>query len=425
MTQLESVRWARDVPVRYEADVAVVGGGIAGACAACAAAARGARVILVERSAVAGGVLTSGGVGNWCGGVEGNGEVFDEIRTHLAAFGALGPFRQDAHGQVTQVFDHELLAVVLQEMLLRRGVRLLLHTQFVDVRAAGGRIAECVVAGPSGPEALRARVFVDCTGEGLLAHRAGFATMKGRDSDGLTLPMSMMFFIREAPEPFAPQAPDGWFEPIRRKEDLPMHSFWPNGPGERAVKVKVPRFDSTDTESLTAAEVFGRRRAMQVLDYYQRVEGKRWLYDHCSPIVGIREGRRIVGDYVLTVDDLRAGRRFDDAVARGGFYLDAVRPDDDSRESVVPRDQRAVPPYQIPLRSLVARDGRNLLMAGRCLSADQLALSSARVAATGAMMGQAAGIAAAQAAAAGCDVRQLDPADVRRAVLAAGARLDV
>ncbi len=107
-------------------------------------------------------------------------------------------------------------------------------------------------------------------------------------------------------------------------------------------------FDSTDTESMTAAEIAARRRMLEVLSYFQAVEGKDWRFDHCSPIIGIREGYRIVGRYQLRVDDLRAGREFDDAVAR---------------------------------------DGRNLLMAGRCMSADQLALSSARVTTTCSMMG--------------------------------------
>jgi hypothetical protein len=147
--------------------------------------------------------------------------------------------------------------------------------------------------------------------------------------------------------------------------------------------------------------------------------------DHCSPIIGIREGARIVGDYVLTVDDLRAGRTFDDAVARGTFYLDGHKPDDDKRTYILPKDQLAVPPYQIPLRSLLARDGKNLMMAGRNLSADQLALSSARVSTSAAMMGQAAGIAAAMAAGKSCDPRDLDPAEVRRVVCERGAKLDV
>jgi hypothetical protein len=204
-----------------------------------------------------------------------------------------------------------------------------------------------------------------------------------------------------------------------------MTSKWPNGPGSDALKIKIPMFDSTDTESLTAAEIRARRRMMEVLDYYQRIEKKPWRLDHCSPIIGIREGCRIVGDYILKVEDLRAGRAFDDAVARGTFYLDAHKPDDDKRTYILSESERQVPPYQIPLRSLIARDGRNLMMAGRCFSADQLALSSARVSTSSSMMGQAAGIAAAMSTRKRCDPRQLDPADVRKIVEGRGARLAV
>jgi hypothetical protein len=238
--------------------------------------------------------------------------------------------------------------------------------------------------------------------------------------------MSMMCFVRHVSSDNArAQLPAGWFEPVRTAEDLPMTSIWPNGPGGNALKIKIPMFDASDTESLTAAEIRARRRMMEVLDYYQRVDVRNWLFDHCSPRIGIREGRRIVGDYVLTVDDLRAGRTFEDAIARGVFYLDGHKPDDDKRTYILPKDQLTVPPYQIPFRSLLPRDAANLLVAGRCLSADQLALSSARVMTTCSMMGQAAGVAAALAASRRCGPRDLDPIDVRKTVVERGARLDV
>lgn len=409
--------WNRRVPVRYEADVAVIGGGIAGVSAACAAARSGAKTVLVERFAVTGGDLTSGGVANFCGQLQGQGEVFDEILRDLLTFKALEPGKT--------VFHYEILAVVLQELLLRRHVKLLLHTRFVDTAVREGRLTECILCGKSGPEALRAKQFIDCTGEADVARTAGFATVKGRTEDGLPLPMSMMFFVRHVGKDAVPQLPEGWFSPPRRAEDLPMTSIWPDGPRGNAIKIKVPKFDATDTESLTAAEIHGRRRMMEVLDYYQRVEKRPWRLDHGSPIIGIREGCRVVGDYVLTVDDLRAGRTFDDAVARGTFYLDGHKPDDDKRTYILPKDQLQVPPYQIPLRSLLVRDGKNLLAAGRCFSADQLALSSARVSTTCSMMGQAAGIAAALAALRGCDPRDIDPHEVRRTVEARGAKLAV
>ena len=424
---MQQVTWQRSVPVRYEADVAVIGGGIAGVSAAAAAARSGASVVLVERFGVTGGNMTVGGVANFCGETAGQGEVFDEILGHLEQFDAIVPYQPFAYGGCqSRVLDHEILAVILQEVLLKRGVKLLLHTRFVDVIERRGRLAEAIVAGASGPEALRARQFIDCTGDGLVAKAAGYAVEKGRAEDQLQLPMSLMFFVREMGEPVADQLPEGWFDPVRAREDLPMTSpNWPNGPRGRAIKLKVPMFDSTDTESMTAAEIAARRRMLEVLSYFQAVEGKDWRFDHCSPIIGIREGYRIVGRYVLSVDDLRAGREFDDAIARGVFYLDGHKPDDDKRTYILPKEELYVPPYQIPFRCLVPRDARNLLMAGRCLSAEQLALSSARVTTTCSMMGQAAGIGAAMAVAGNTDAAGIDPLEVRRVVEQSGAHLGV
>jgi hypothetical protein len=421
--------YRRAVPVRYEADVAVIGGGIAGVSTACAAARSGARVILVERMAVAGGDLTVSGVNAFCGETRGQGEVFDHIVADLTAFGAIARYHPYAalSKHEFRLIDHEILAVVLQELLLRRRVKLLLHTRFVDACVRKRYVTECIVCGKSGPEAVRARVFVDATGEADLAHAAGFESAKGRPGDGLSLPMSLMFFVREvARGKFRRQVPHGRFERFSRKEDLPMVSVWPAGPGRKAIKAKVAGFDATDTESLTAAEIRGRQRMMAVLDYFQRVEKRPWLFDHASPVIGIREGRRIVGEYVLTEADVRQGRAFDDAIARGVFYLDAHDPATDKRVDQIARPgDRLVPPYHIPFRSLIVRGAANLLAAGRCLSADHIAQSSARVATTCSMMGQAAGIAAAMAATKRCVVAGLDPTAVQKIVEKRGANLRI
>lgn len=418
-----SFTWSRRIPLRYQADVAVIGGGIAGVAAACSAAQSGASVILLERFAVTGGNLTSGGVASFCGETSGQGRVFDEMIADLEKFAAIAPYQRYPDLEA-RVFDHSILAIVLQEMLLRYGVKLLLHTQFVDAINQEGRITDCMVSGPSGPEGLHATQYIDCSGEAALVHTAGFETMKGRPEDGLQLPMSMMFFVRHvAPKLAAPQAPEGWFDVIRQKDELPMTSLWPNGPGSNALKIKIPGFDASDTESMTLAEIQGRRRMMQVLDYYQRIEKKPWRLEYCSPRIGIREGRRVVGDYVLTVDDLRAGRKFADAIAVGVFYLDGHKPDDDKRTYLLPADQLAVPPYQIPFRCLLVQRAKNVLTAGRCFSATQLALSSSRVSTTCAMLGQAAGIAAGLAVEKRCDPRDLEPVEIRSIVERRGAVL--
>lgn len=413
-----SVTLSRQVPLRYEADVVVIGGGIAGVATACAAARSGVRVLLVERFAVTGGMLTTGGVANFCGQLTGQGEVFDQILADLRAFGAIEPNKP--------VFHYEILALILQEMLLARKVKLLLHTRFVDAIERDGRITEAIVCGKSGLEAIRGKIFIDASGEADLARACGFSVMKGRPEDGLQLPMSVMFFVRHLQAgDKRPLLPKGWLHPVRTKKELPMTSVWPDGARSNALKVKIPMFDSTSTESLTAAEIQARRRMMEVLDYYQRVEKKEWMLDHCSPVIGIREGCRVTGDYVLSLADLRTGRSFEDAVARGTYQLDGHKPDDDKRTYILPENQLQVPPYQIPLRSLIAKDGKNLIMAGRCFSADQLALSSARVSTSAAMMGQAAGVAAALCVAKACDPRQLDPAQVRKILEERGAQLAV
>ena len=292
------IYWNRSVPVRYETDVAVIGGGIAGVSAACAAAKSGVKVVLVERFAVTGGNATTGGVASFCGETAGQGEVFDAIITDLEEWNAIAPYKPN-NCQKARIFDHHILAIVLQELLLRDKVKLLLHTRFVDVYQKAGRISDCIICGKSGPEALRAKIFIDCTGEAEVAHAAGLETIKG---NGYQLPMSMMGFVREVAKPEV-QIPEGWFQAIRNDNDLPMVSIWSNGPGGKTLKIKIPMFDSTDTESMTAAEIRARRRMMEVLEYYQQTGKKAWRFDGCSPQIGIREGRRIIGEYILTVDD--------------------------------------------------------------------------------------------------------------------------
>jgi hypothetical protein len=415
-----SVSLKRNIPVNYNADVVVIGGGIAGVSAACSAANSGASVILIERFGTLGGMLTTGGVAHFCGQIEKQGEVFDEILNDLKKYNSLG------EGDRESIFNYEILAFTIQEMLLRKNVKYLLHTRLVDVLSKGNEITECIISGKSGLEAIRGKVFIDCSGDADLARLAGIPTMKGDGKTGYQLPMSKMFFVREVEEnEFAGQVAKDWPTRIREKDDLPMTSVWPDGPGGRAIKIKIPMLDSTSTEELSTAEIRGRQRTMDVLSYYQEQEKKNWRLTHSATIIGIREGCRIEGDYILKTDDLRAGKAFDDGVARGTFYLDGHGLTDDKRTYILPKDELKVPPYQIPFRSLIAKDADNLLMAGRCFSAEQLALSSARVSTSCSMMGQATGIAAALSINKQTKIRNLDYSEIKNEVLSRGADLDV
>lgn len=416
----KTVLLKRKIPARYSFDVVVIGGGISGISAACSAAMSGASVILIERFGSLGGMLTTGGVAHFCGQIEMQGEVFDEILYELKRFNSLG------EGNRPSVFNYEILALVLQEMLLKRNVKILLHTRLVDVMIKGNNITECIISGKSGLEAVSGKVFIDCSGDADLARYAGVSTIKGDDKTGFQLPMSKISFVREVEEQeYVQQVVDDWPNRILNKEDLPMTSIWPDGPGGKALKIKIPMFDSTSTEGLINAEIQAKRRTMDVLYYYQAIEKRKWRLSNSATIIGIREGCRIEGDYVLKVDDLRAGKAFEDGVARGTFYLDGHGLTDDKRTYILPKDELNVPPYQIPMRSLISKDADNLLMAGRCMSADQLALSSARVSTSCSMMGQATGIAAAMAINKRTKIRNLDYTEIKNEVLSRGAQLDV
>ena len=399
---------------RDHCDVLVAGGGIAGFCAAIAARRAGARVLLVEEMGCLGGNATSGGVGAFCGETRGQGAVFDDIITRLERLDAIAQYKRYEEREARQ-FDHQVLAYVLQEMAAEAGVEVLLFTHAAAAVRERERVSAVILSNRSGLSLAPARVIIDATGEACVARAVGLPVQP--DGTG-ALPMSVMFFMREVKEPEAlsPAAADA-----ELAGDPPMISRWPEPHGKLGVKVKVVGYDAADGDSLTQAEMAGRRMAWRVANHLRAGDLAAHVFDHFSARIGIREGRRILGDYTLTEQDLRAGRRFDDGIALGRFYLDYHDPSTPRRVSRFDRAHAQVPPYHIPYRCLIARGARNVLAAGRCFSADRVALSSARVMTTCAMMGQAAGLAAAMAAHG--DVRSISAAALAESLRGRGAEL--
>jgi hypothetical protein len=393
-------------------DVVVTGGGMAGFGAACAAARRGARTLLIERFAQLGGMGSIGGVGNWCycGPLEGQGRVFDDAWAAMKRLRSLGP----EHGwpikltapplvRENNLFDHNTLPFVLQQLCEVSGVDLLFQTEVVDVIRSGEDVQAVVVHNRSLLQAVSARVVVDASGDGIAAQHAGAAVLD-RDDPAL-LPSSLMIYLRDVGHPVEQELLDG--DPFTT-DTVPRHSLAEEPDGKLSVKCFVAGYDTGSGAGHSLAEQRSRAGVPALVRYLQDTRYPTHKLDYVAPALGTREGRRIAGDYVLTVDDIDRERRFPDAVAFGAFTIDT------SNKAV----DRMVPPYQIPLRSLMVAGVRNMLVAGRCFSADRLAMSSARVMATSCMMGQAAGITAALACRDGAPIRAVDPSRVRERLMA-------
>lgn len=449
--------YTRTIPVADPTDVLVVGSGPAGLAAAVAAARSGATVRLVERFGFLGGNLTAGLVGPCMTSFSLDGQtqlvrgVFDEfIRRMEARGGAVHPsqtkggtpysgFIRYGHDAVTP-FDPEAAKRVAQEMVLGEDVDLLLHTWAVDAVVEDGAIQGVVVVNKSGMSYLGATTVIDATGDGDVAALSGAEFAKGRDSDGLMQPMTLFFRIGqvddEAVEQYKREHPEELFpfqsiveEATRTgRYTLPRRGvqlFKTLEPGVwRINTTRVLGLDGTDAADLTRGEIAARRQVDVLMDFFKReLPGLAdcQLIDTAATI-GVRESRRITGEYQLTLEDLVAGRHFDDVIAAAGYPVDIHSPSSDQG----PFDD-GIPPtaneYQIPYRSLVPAEVDGLLVTGRCISATHEALAAVRVMPPSFAMGEAAGIAAAQAAATGGPVRSVDLPQVQAELLHRGAYL--
>ncbi|MFW5856887.1 MAG: FAD-dependent oxidoreductase [Planctomycetota bacterium] len=395
-----------------DTEVLVCGGGLAGIGAAVAAARAGAKVLLVERSEILGGLGAGGGVGGFAaarGGHVGQGRVFADILAGLRAYGALGeehgwPVRPNPEwGCENWLFDHQVLPLVLQEICLDAGVRLRFATTAVGVDRDGDAIDRVRLHGRSLGESVAARVVVDATGDGIVARLAGAEVLPDDPGFPGVIQPSFMIFLRRVDTPRPQPVPSARLYADRATPD---YSVWREEHGRVGLKLKLfdTPFDTGDAEGYNACTMAMRTRIPEVVRHFQETQDAHYVFDYASPLLGIREGRRITGDHVLTIDELRAGARFPDAVAYGTFTVDANR----TRE--------ILPPYQIPYGSLVATGLENCFVPGRCFSADRMALSSARVMPTCCLMGNAVGLAAAEAVGTGRPVRSVDTAVVREAL---------
>jgi hypothetical protein len=416
--------------IEKEVDVLVAGAGAAGIGAAIAAARNGARVLLVERHGFLGGVAALG----YCfhtffshRGEKVVGGIAEEIIQRLIPLkGAIGHIRWEGghFGSVTPI-DQEMVRFVLNEMVAEAGIEVLLFTLVLEAAMEGERVRGALLANKAGVSFVPARVVIDASGDGDLAQSAGVPFALGREEDGLVQPVSMLFRMihvdleravhslletdkpvlrafkpgGERPSPiyfsgsFAP-----WQDRIDEEGLFPdrHHKIFCNSVWEDQVNINTARVagvNPLDPREITRAEFENRRQIFKIASFLNRhVPGFEKAQVIGNPFSGVRESRRIVGEYVLTEEDVLAGRRFEDAVGRSAYPIDLHDP----RGKGVDFTQIGGGGfYDIPYRCLVPKGRENLLVAGRCLSSTHLALGSVRSITSCFVTGEAAGTAAA------------------------------
>jgi hypothetical protein len=292
----------------------------------------------------------------------------------------------------------------------------------------------------SGPVVLTAGAVVDCTGDGDVAAAAGAPYELGRETDGLTQPMTLMFrmvqFERERFAQYVREHPDQWrgvsglWELVAAAHaagelDLPRDDilfFATPHPHEVSVNSTRAPGIGNDVWDLTHAEWTTRRQVREIVRFLRkRVPGFERAYDAQSGVaVGVRETRRVCGEYKLTGDDVLTARKFDDAIARGSYPVDIHDPEG---KGTVLRRIPVSEAYDIPLRSLIPHDVERMLVAGRCISGTHEAHSSYRVTPIAMATGHAAGITAALAARSDRPPRDIPYTEVQRELLRQGASL--
>ena len=410
---------ARELPIAGEYDVIVAGSGPAGVSAAIMAARMGARTLLLEWNNCPGGISTSGMMSHWTGSV--TSKLYTEILTRQAE-----KVEGTGHGKIVQQIDPELLKSVYFEMLGEAGADILLYTFAAGVVMDGNRVTGVITESKSGRRVFMAKVVVDGTGDGDVAAYAGAEYFKGRESDGRMQPCTLMFKV--AGVDLSRAVLLGSFESTHQTERGELqalakaHIPYPAGhllaykstlPGIVTLNMtNVTEIDGTKAEDLTRAEITAREQMPAIIAYLREfVPG----YEHCyiisaASLMGVREPRHFKGMYTLNEEDILTARVFDDWVVRGAhFNFDVHNLTGAGLDKTGVQHKWTQPKgYTIPYGCLIPAKTNGLLLAGRCISGTHIAHSNFRVMPICCGIGEAAGVAAAIAAKAGIEPRDVD-----------------
>ncbi|HST16426.1 MAG TPA: FAD-dependent oxidoreductase [Gaiellaceae bacterium] len=409
-------------------DVLVVGAGSAGSTAAIAAARTGASTLLVDRFGFLGGTSTAVLDTFYAFYTPGASPrkvvsgIPDEVVGRLVERG-MAFERPNTYGAGTGVtYDPETLKRVWDELVHEAGASTLLHAFVFAATVEDGRVVEVQAAAKGGVRRIRPRVVVDASGDADVCALVG-APFEAPGDDVQSL--STVFRVANVDVARAEAVPkQELWALMREARDSGRYALTrvegsvhrtPHEGVMMALMTRVRKVDATDADQLSAAEREGRRQAGEYFRFLREcVPGyERAALVSTSPAIGVRESRRIVGEHVLSADEILSAAQFDDQIARCGAPIEEHHAGDDTRWVYL--EEGAT--YGVPYRSLQPQRLENVLVAGRCFSATHEAHASARSMATCMAMGQAAGTAAATAA----EPKRLDPAVLRARLRADGA----
>lgn len=438
-------------------NVIVCGGGPAGIGAAVAAGRLGARVTLIERHPMLGGMGTAALVSNFCPAhydrrrfiIDG---VFGDLRRRLIARGALYAIQPEHKAPRMEPYDPDVFAEEAAALCRNAGVDVRLNSRITDAVFTSG--AHAVMTLDDGSR-IRGAQIVDATADAVIAAFAGVKCTNGHRESGMVMPLSLCYLMqsidletvaRDFPEAVSydprlgehyfyysgnnPRVHD-WVMTARRRGELTIPAKGiaaimsiPGKPTTAMVNFgRVDIDQSTDPEQLATATRIGRCQAEEGISFFRKYIPGMAKVDilRLARQIGVRESRQIVGQTMLTGKDVRACRQFDDCIAQCCYAIDVHHKGSDKTllEPFAPGRH-----FDIPWRCLVPAEGpRNLVVAGRCISAEREAMSSFRVSPSCMAIGQAAGVGAALAARTNGAIDQVDFAEIRDALLDQGAIL--
>ncbi len=428
----------KTIPIDGSYDVIVAGGGTAGAYAAISAAMEGMSVLLIEQSGCLGGMSTLGMVspimpnyieGHPAGKLNRNTRLRGELTQWLIDN---SDYDDDHH---CIFFNPIHLPVALEYMMTKYGAEILYHTTLVDVIKENLSVTHAIVYNKGGLSAIEGKVFIDCTGDADLCSMAGVKTYSG-NSIGLNQNISLRFEMAQVDIPtyyaFMNKIENSeggrdafmrqkYEEGYLREQDIYHFQTFEIKGKPNSLAFNCPELgrdvNVIDPHYMSRQQIEGKQAVMKLAKFCKEcIAGfENAFVTQISPILGIRDSRRIDAEYMLTSDDVYSYRKFWDGIAVSNYPLDAHGERNYGQgigqyDKTVPTNEQY---YEIPLRSLVPRCVDNVLCAGRCAGTDFFTQSTTRIQHTCHYMGEAAGIAASIAAKTRQPIRELDGASVR------------